>query len=95
MMSLLCVSISPWNNDRMGELLARAIKYRQENDEAVGGFFSQFTSSAYKDLQSRDETRNSALLKEGWDSSMYYKGRREHTHTHTNTLLRMTGSWAV
>ncbi len=27
---------------------------------------------AYKDLQSRQETRNAAWLKEGWDANVYY-----------------------
>ncbi|XP_041053881.1 protein NipSnap homolog 2 isoform X2 [Carcharodon carcharias] len=58
---------------------ARAIRYRQENNEAVGGFFSQIGELytvhhlwAYKDLQSRDETRNSAWQKPGWDECVYY-----------------------
>lgn len=105
---------------------ARAIKYRQENQEAVGGFFSQIgelyvvhhlwgkraasrppchhrsdpgcalhapkapkcvglrwiwgTSlllpAAYKDLQSREETRNAAWRKRGWDENVYYTGER-------------------
>ncbi|CDQ73328.1 unnamed protein product [Oncorhynchus mykiss] len=52
------------------KLKARAIKYRQENDEAVGGFFSQVGDLyevhhlwVYKDLQSRDDTKN--FLAEG------------------------------
>uniref|UniRef100_A0A4W5LQD3 Nipsnap homolog 1 (C. elegans) n=1 Tax=Hucho hucho TaxID=62062 RepID=A0A4W5LQD3_9TELE len=62
-----------------GNHWARAIKHRQENDEAIGGFFTQIGDLyevhhlwAYKDLQSREETRNSAWQKEGWDSSVYY-----------------------
>uniref|UniRef100_A0A3B4Y3P6 Nipsnap homolog 1 (C. elegans) n=1 Tax=Seriola lalandi dorsalis TaxID=1841481 RepID=A0A3B4Y3P6_SERLL len=58
---------------------ARAITYRQENSEAVGGFFSQIGDLyvvhhlwAYESLQSREETRNSAWLKEGWDVNVYY-----------------------
>lgn len=58
---------------------ARAIKYRQENQEAVGGFFSQIGELyvvhhlwAYKDLQSREETRNAAWRKRGWDENVYY-----------------------
>lgn len=109
---------------------ARAIKYRQENQEAVGGFFSQIGElyvvhhlwgrtgnllgagpreawdagqgraqwkegsvlvgegtrssvlkerarvfpTAYKDLQSREETRNAAWRKRGWDQNVYYTG---------------------
>ncbi|NWX46208.1 NIPS1 protein, partial [Steatornis caripensis] len=58
---------------------ARAIKYRQENQEAVGGFFSQIGELyvvhhlwAYRDLQSREETRNAAWRKRGWDENVYY-----------------------
>ncbi|KAK2538076.1 hypothetical protein Q9966_005838 [Columba livia] len=58
---------------------ARAIKYRQENQEAVGGFFSQIGELyvvhhlwAYRDLQSRAETRNAAWSKRGWDENVYY-----------------------
>ncbi|XP_072909677.1 protein NipSnap homolog 2 [Hemitrygon akajei] len=62
-----------------GNNWARAIRFRQENNEAVGGFFSQIGELytvhhlwAYKDLQSRDETRNSAWQKSGWDECVYY-----------------------
>lgn len=126
---------------------ARAISHRQENNEAVGGFFSQIGDlyvvhhlwgefattlcqgcpfvgaclqsipfqraavwdetrpssgtaderpllwrnigpvrvacwyilslhAAYENLQSRQETRNSAWQKDGWDSTVYYTGRR-------------------
>uniref|UniRef100_A0A8C1TZ54 Nipsnap homolog 1 (C. elegans) n=1 Tax=Cyprinus carpio TaxID=7962 RepID=A0A8C1TZ54_CYPCA len=62
-----------------GNHWARAIKYRQENNEAVGGFFTQIGELyvvhhlwAYKDLQSREETRNAAWLKEGWDANVHY-----------------------
>ncbi|MCJ8740529.1 hypothetical protein PDJAM_G00060040 [Pangasius djambal] len=58
---------------------ARAIELRQQNNEAVGGFFSQIGSLymvhhlwAYKDLQSREETRNAAWQHEGWDEVVYY-----------------------
>uniref|UniRef100_A0A8D2MRQ6 NIPSNAP domain-containing protein n=1 Tax=Zonotrichia albicollis TaxID=44394 RepID=A0A8D2MRQ6_ZONAL len=62
-----------------GNNWARAIKYRQENQEAVGGFFSQIGELyvvhhlwAYRDLQSREETRNAAWRKRGWDENVYY-----------------------
>ncbi|XP_034746048.1 protein NipSnap homolog 2-like isoform X2 [Etheostoma cragini] len=62
-----------------GNYWARAIEFRQENQEAVGGFFSQIGSLytvhhlwAYKDLQSRENTRNSAWQREGWDEVVYY-----------------------
>uniref|UniRef100_A0A3Q3FDK7 Nipsnap homolog 1 (C. elegans) n=1 Tax=Kryptolebias marmoratus TaxID=37003 RepID=A0A3Q3FDK7_KRYMA len=58
---------------------ARAIKYRQENNEAVGGFFTQIGNLyvvhhlwAYESLQSREETRNAAWQKDGWDVNVYY-----------------------
>ncbi|XP_018596005.1 protein NipSnap homolog 1 isoform X3 [Scleropages formosus] len=62
-----------------GNHWARAIKHRQENQEAVGGFFTQIGELyvvhhlwAYKDLQSREETRNFAWQKPGWDTAVYY-----------------------
>ncbi|XP_018596007.1 protein NipSnap homolog 1 isoform X4 [Scleropages formosus] len=64
-----------------GNHWARAIKHRQENQEAVGGFFTQIGELyvvhhlwAYKDLQSREETRNFAWQKPGWDTAVYYTG---------------------
>lgn len=36
--------------------------------------------AAYENLQSRQETRNSAWLKEGWDATVYYTGRRDGNH---------------
>ena len=35
---------------------------------------------AYGSLQSREETRNSAWLKEGWDVNVYYTGRNDPKH---------------
>ncbi|XP_067083970.1 protein NipSnap homolog 1 isoform X1 [Osmerus mordax] len=71
--------LKPGTMIEWGNHWARAIRHRQENDEAVGGFFSQIGDLyvvhhlwAYKDLQSREETRNAAWQKEGWDSSVYY-----------------------
>ncbi|XP_052473108.1 protein NipSnap homolog 2 isoform X2 [Carassius gibelio] len=62
-----------------GNYWARAISYRQHNREAVGGFFSQIGNLymvhhlwAYKDLQSREDTRNAAWQHEGWDEVVYY-----------------------
>ncbi|KAK7925380.1 hypothetical protein WMY93_007690 [Mugilogobius chulae] len=62
-----------------GNYWARAIDIRQQNQEAVGGFFSQIGSLyqvhhlwAYKDLQSRENTRNAAWQREGWDEVVYY-----------------------
>ncbi|KAJ1184680.1 hypothetical protein NDU88_001483 [Pleurodeles waltl] len=62
-----------------GNYWARAIGYRQDNNEAVAGFFSQIGQLymvhhlwAYPDLQSRDDTRNAAWQKDGWDECVYY-----------------------
>uniref|UniRef100_A0A672YJC8 Nipsnap homolog 1 (C. elegans) n=1 Tax=Sphaeramia orbicularis TaxID=375764 RepID=A0A672YJC8_9TELE len=70
-----------------GNHWARAIKYRQENSEAVGGFFSQIGDLyvvhhlwAYESLQSREDTRNSAWLKEGWDTNVYYTVKCQDMH---------------
>ncbi|NWY06171.1 NIPS1 protein, partial [Nothoprocta ornata] len=95
---------SPGTMIEWGNNWARAIKYRQENQEAVGGFFSQIgelyvvhhlwgewapgapmgasyhrdtlpppcVPIAYRDLQSREETRNAAWRKSGWDENVYY-----------------------
>ncbi|XP_043096706.1 protein NipSnap homolog 1 isoform X2 [Puntigrus tetrazona] len=72
-------SNTPGTMIEWGNHWARAIKYRQENNEAVGGFFTQIGELyvvhhlwAYKDLQSREETRNAAWLKEGWDANVHY-----------------------
>ncbi|KAG9339609.1 hypothetical protein JZ751_023500 [Albula glossodonta] len=54
--------LKPGTMIEWGNHWARAIKYRQENHEAV----------AYKDLQSREDTRSSAWQKPGWDSTVYY-----------------------
>ncbi|CAN9512950.1 unnamed protein product [Ophioblennius macclurei] len=71
--------LKPGTMIEWGNHWARAIRYRQENDEAVGGFFSQIGDLyavhhlwAYESLQSRENTRNSAWLKDGWDANVYY-----------------------
>ncbi|NXK86301.1 NIPS2 protein, partial [Formicarius rufipectus] len=62
-----------------GNYWARAIRFRQDNNEAVGGFFSQIGQLymvhhlwAYKDLQTREDIRNAAWHKPGWDELVYY-----------------------
>jgi len=57
---------------------ARGIKSRQKM-EAVGGFFSEIGDLnvvhhlwAYKDLENRKITRQSAWEKPGWDDTVYY-----------------------
>uniref|UniRef100_A0A493TLV3 Nipsnap homolog 2 n=1 Tax=Anas platyrhynchos platyrhynchos TaxID=8840 RepID=A0A493TLV3_ANAPP len=64
-----------------GNYWARAIRFRQDNNEAVGGFFSQIGQLymvhhlwAYKDLQTREDIRNAAWHKPGWDELVYYTG---------------------
>ncbi|XP_053222636.1 protein NipSnap homolog 2 isoform X2 [Podarcis raffonei] len=62
-----------------GNYWARAIGFRQDDKEAVGGFFSQIGQLymvhhlwAYKDLQTREDIRNAAWHKPGWDELVYY-----------------------
>uniref|UniRef100_A0A7M4FVW2 Nipsnap homolog 2 n=2 Tax=Crocodylus porosus TaxID=8502 RepID=A0A7M4FVW2_CROPO len=62
-----------------GNYWARAIRFRQDSEEAVGGFFSQIGQLymvhhlwAYKDLLTREEIRNAAWHKPGWDELVYY-----------------------
>lgn len=46
----------------------------------VGIFFLCRLLIAYESLQSREETRNSAWRKEGWDGNVYYTGKKEMLH---------------
>ncbi|XP_044930815.1 protein NipSnap homolog 2 [Mustela nigripes] len=62
-----------------GNYWARAIRFRQDGSEAVGGFFSQIGQLymvhhlwAYKDLQTREDIRNAAWHKHGWEELVYY-----------------------
>ncbi|XP_032461487.1 protein NipSnap homolog 2 isoform X2 [Phocoena sinus] len=62
-----------------GNYWARAIRFRQDSNEAVGGFFSQIGQLymvhhlwAYKDLQTREDIRNAAWHKHGWEELVYY-----------------------
>nr|XP_019574635.1 PREDICTED: protein NipSnap homolog 2 isoform X2 [Rhinolophus sinicus] len=62
-----------------GNYWARAVRFRQDNNEAVGGFFSQIGQLymvhhlwAYKDLQTREDIRNAAWHKHGWEELVYY-----------------------
>lgn len=57
-----------------GNYWARAIRFRQDGNEAVGGFFSQIGQLymvhhlwAYRDLQTREDIRNAAWHKHGWE----------------------------
>uniref|UniRef100_H3A787 Nipsnap homolog 1 n=1 Tax=Latimeria chalumnae TaxID=7897 RepID=H3A787_LATCH len=71
--------LKPGTMIEWGNNWARAIKFRQENNEAVGGFFTQIGDLyvvhhlwAYRDLQTREETRTAAWSKPGWDENVYY-----------------------
>lgn len=46
--------------------------------------------TAYRDLQSREETRNAAWRKRGWDENVYYTG--EGTPTYFGDPLPMLGA---
>ncbi|NXD40107.1 NIPS1 protein, partial [Copsychus sechellarum] len=92
--------LKPGTMIEWGNNWARAIKYRQENQEAVGGFFSQIGELyvvhhlwAYRDLQSREETRNAAWRKRGWDENVYYTG--EGTPTYSSDPLPVLGAPAL
>ncbi|XP_067932130.1 protein NipSnap-like [Watersipora subatra] len=62
-----------------GNHWARGLKHRQGNNEAVCGFFSHIGNLnqchhlwAYKDLQTRKETRDAAWQRPGWDENVRY-----------------------
>ncbi|KAF6028025.1 NIPSNAP1 [Bugula neritina] len=62
-----------------GNHWARGLKYRQQNGEAVCGFFSHIGDLnmchhlwSYKSLQSRKETRDLAWQLPGWDENVRY-----------------------
>lgn len=71
--------LKPGTMIEWGNNWARAINYRQHNDEAFAGFFSQIGRLynvhhiwCYKDLQTRKETREAAWRKPGWDECVAY-----------------------
>ncbi|XP_037536143.1 protein NipSnap homolog 1 [Nematolebias whitei] len=71
-------NLKPGTMIEWGNHWARAIKHRQENNEAVGGFFAQIGDLyvvhhlwAYENLQAREETRNAAWQKDGWAVNVY------------------------
>lgn len=71
--------LKPGTMIEWGNNWARAINYRQNNDEAFAGFFSQIGRLynvhhiwCYKDLLSRKETRESAWRSPGWDECVAY-----------------------
>lgn len=71
--------LKPGTMIEWGNNWARAINYRQNNEEAFAGFFSQIGRLynvhhiwCYKDLLSRKETRESAWRSPGWDECVAY-----------------------
>jgi len=71
--------LKPGTMIEWGNNWARAIAFRQHNEEAFGGFFSQIGRLynvhhfwRYKDLQTRKETREAAWRKPGWDECVAY-----------------------
>uniref|UniRef100_A0A6I8RDY4 Nipsnap homolog 2 n=1 Tax=Xenopus tropicalis TaxID=8364 RepID=A0A6I8RDY4_XENTR len=78
----LLLEFSFWNEPvpRNGPNIYELRSYQlRDGDEAVAGFFSQIGHLymvhhlwAYKDLQTRDDIRNSAWQKDGWDECVYY-----------------------
>jgi len=72
-------TLKPGTMIEWGNNWAKAINYRQHNEEAYGGFFSQIGRLynvhhiwCYKDLQTRKETREAAWRKPGWDECVAY-----------------------
>jgi hypothetical protein len=71
--------LTPGTMIEWGNNWARAINYRQNNDEAFAGFFSQIGRLynvhhiwCYDSLQSRKETREQAWRQPGWDECVAY-----------------------
>jgi len=71
--------LKPGTMIEWGNNWARAINYRQHNEEAFAGFFSQVGRLynvhhiwCYKDLQARKQTREAAWRKPGWDECVAY-----------------------
>lgn len=72
-------TLKPGTMIEWGNNWARAINYRQHNEEAFTGMFSQIGTLynvhhiwCYKDLQTRKVTREAAWRKPGWDECVAY-----------------------
>ncbi|XP_056640024.1 protein NipSnap [Diorhabda sublineata] len=72
-------ALKPGTMIEWGNNWARAINYRQNNDEAFAGFFSQIGRLynvhhiwCYNSLNGRKETRESAWRSPGWDECVAY-----------------------
>jgi len=71
--------LKPGTMIEWGNNWARALNFRQENDEGFAGFFSQVGRLynvhhiwCYKDMKTRKETREAAWRKPGWDECVAY-----------------------
>lgn len=74
--------LKPGSTIEWGNHWARALKFRQDNNAPVCGFFSHIGDLymchhlwAYKDLQSRKDTREAAWSRPGWDENVRYTGK--------------------
>ncbi|KAG5900072.1 hypothetical protein JTB14_016045 [Gonioctena quinquepunctata] len=72
-------ALKPGTMIEWGNNWAKAINYRQNNDEAFAGFFSQIGRLynvhhiwSYANLNGRKETRESAWRSPGWDECVAY-----------------------
>ncbi|KAJ3618974.1 hypothetical protein MTP99_005768 [Tenebrio molitor] len=72
-------ALKPGTMIEWGNNWARAINFRQNNDEAFAGFFSQIGRLynvhhiwCYEDLDKRKETRECAWRSPGWDECVAY-----------------------
>ncbi|CAG5130003.1 unnamed protein product [Candidula unifasciata] len=72
-------TLKPGTMYEWGNCWAKGIKFRQTNNEPVAGFFTQIGNLycvehiwAYKDLQTRKETREAAWTRPGWDECVAY-----------------------
>ncbi|XP_065207918.1 protein NipSnap [Planococcus citri] len=72
-------TLKPGTMIEWGNNWARAVNFRQNNNEAFAGFFSQIGRLynvhhiwCYKNLNSRKETRESAWRSPGWDECVAY-----------------------
>jgi len=72
-------TLKPGTMYEWGNCWSKGIQHRETNNEAVGGFFTQMGELsnvehlwAYKDLQTRKETREAAWSRPGWDNVVSY-----------------------
>lgn len=79
MFEMRSYELRPGSTIEWGNHWARALKYRQENNAPVCGFFSHIGKVnmchhlwAYQDLQSRKDTREAAWSRPGWDENVRY-----------------------